>query len=126
MFAIHGDHQEHITCDWFALSSKLVNTETVNHFSRHDKSRKLQNAHSKFVHLFQHSTDAEQLSLELEQLTKDPAQINVQIFINASVQIKKILHYAVMDRKVNYLITSVLLYYIYWTILLYIMYANIV
>jgi hypothetical protein len=63
--------------------------------------------------LFQNSTKAEQWSFELEQLTKDPAQINVQIFINASVQIRKILPYALLDRTVNYLITSVLLCYIY-------------
>lgn len=61
------------------------------------------------VHLFQHSTNAEQWSLELEQLTKDPAQISVQVFINASGQIKKILPYALVDRKVQYTVTSVLL-----------------
>jgi hypothetical protein len=61
------------------------------------------------VHLFQHSTNAEQWSLKLEQLTKDPAQINVQVFINASGQIKKILPYALVDRKVQYTVTSVLL-----------------
>jgi hypothetical protein len=58
-----------------------------------------------FVHMFQHSTYAEQWSLELEKLTKDPSQINVQLFINASVQIQKILNFALVDRKVKYLLT---------------------
>jgi hypothetical protein len=53
------------------------------------------------MNLFQHSTNAEQLSLELQQLTKDPAQISVQVFINASIQIKQILQYALVDKKVN-------------------------
>jgi hypothetical protein len=44
------------------------------------------------------------MSLELEQLTKDPAQISVQVFINATIQIRQILQYALVDRKVKYLL----------------------
>jgi len=43
--------------------------------------------------------------LELEQLTKDPAQINAEVFINASIQIKRILNYALNNRKVKYVLT---------------------
>ncbi|XP_069694647.1 uncharacterized protein [Periplaneta americana] len=54
------------------------------------------------------STRAERWSLELEHLTKDPSQINVQVFINASVQIKKILNFALTDRKIAQSMFSVI------------------
>ncbi|PNF34443.1 hypothetical protein B7P43_G11234 [Cryptotermes secundus] len=56
----------------------------------------------------EHSTNAEQLSLELQQLTKDPPQISVQVFLNASSQIKQILHYALVDRKIARIMFSVI------------------
>jgi hypothetical protein len=45
------------------------------------------------------------MSLDLEELTRDPAQINAEVFINASMQIKKILNYAVNNKKVKYVLT---------------------
>jgi hypothetical protein len=41
------------------------------------------------------------MSLDLEQLTKDPAQITADVFINASMQIKRIMNYARNNRKVK-------------------------
>jgi len=45
------------------------------------------------------------MSSDLEQLTKDPAQINAEVFRNASMQIRQILDYAVNNRKVKYVLT---------------------
>jgi hypothetical protein len=95
--SIYGNHQEDIRCD----CSVLTIFENLNCFLLAD---------SKCMHLFQHSTNAEHLSLELQQLTKDPAQISVQVFINASIQIKQILQYALVDRKVKYLLISYILF----------------
>ncbi|PSN51903.1 hypothetical protein C0J52_12799 [Blattella germanica] len=54
------------------------------------------------------STFMEKWSQELEQLTKDPAQINVQVFINASIHIKRILEYAINDKKIAQSMFSVI------------------
>ncbi|KAJ9580698.1 hypothetical protein L9F63_024126, partial [Diploptera punctata] len=55
-----------------------------------------------------HSTFIEKWSQDLEQLTKDPTQINVEVFINTSIQIRKILEYAISDKKIAQTMFSVM------------------
>jgi hypothetical protein len=48
---------------------------------------------------------AENKSLNLEKITKDPTQIDAEIFINTSFQIKEIQNYSLNNRKVKHVLT---------------------